>query len=289
MNESAFEQQCLTVVRTLLNAYLLNDREKLQNTVHLLAENFVFIDECNTNTVQGWSALVTGSAIYSYHALNTREDNLYYFAQRLNSYSCVIYGFSATLRCSCICNLSASGLPLINSIHLSIPFDPVCEDERRQDSLTGLLNRKYTENVILYRLQSVPGTHMLFMLDLDNFKYINDYLGHPVGDDILTLVAQILRNAFRNDAVIGRIGGDEFLILAENRLLSRSPEETAQAIIGSVTALLKGYQLEQSCSVGIIPVPPGNYSFDALYRSVDKALYTAKASGKAKYFLGNTE
>lgn len=53
MNESAFEQQCLTVVRTLLNAYLLNDREKLQNTVHLLAENFVFIDECNTNTVQG--------------------------------------------------------------------------------------------------------------------------------------------------------------------------------------------------------------------------------------------
>ena len=211
------------------------DREKLQNMVHLLAENFVFIDECNTNTVQGWSALVTGSAIYSYHALNTREDNLYYFAQRLNSYSCVIYGFSATLRCSCICNLSASGLPLINSIHLSIPFDPVCEDERRQDSLTGLLNRKYTENVILYRLQSVPGTHMLFMLDLDNFKYINDYLGHPVGDDILTLVAQILRNAFRNDAVIGRIGGDEFLILAENRLLSRSPEETAQAIIGSVT------------------------------------------------------
>ena len=289
MNESAFEQQCLTVVRTLLNAYLLNDREKLQNTVHLLAENFVFIDECNTNTVQGWSALVTGSGIYSYHALNTREDSLYYFAQRLNSYSCVIYGFSATLRCSCICSLSASGLPLINSMHLSVPFDPVCEEERRQDSLTGLLNRRYTESAILYQLQSIPGIHLLFMVDLDNFKYINDYLGHPIGDDILTLVAQILRNAFGKDAAIGRVGGDEFLILTEKRRLSRSPEETAQAIIGSVTALLKGYHLEQSCSVGIISVPSGNYGFDALYRSVDKALYTAKASGKAKYFLGNIE
>ena len=289
MNESAFEQQCLTVVQTLLNAYLSGDREKLQNTVHFLSENFVFIDECNTNTVQGWSALVSGSHIRSHHALHNRENNLYYFTQRLNSYNCIIHGFSATLRCYCTCSLSASALPLINCLHLSVPFDPACEQERTRDSLTELLNRMYTEKFMMRCLQKCSSPHVLFMTDLDNFKYINDSLGHPAGDKILTLVARILQNTFGQEAIIGRVGGDEFLILAEESHLTCSPAETAQAVIHSVTALLNSYHLEQSCSIGIVPIPLENYSFDTLYKAVDKALYAAKTSGKAGYYVGNVQ
>ena len=289
MNESAFEQQCLAVVQILLDAYLSGNREKLQNTVHLFSENFVFIDECNANVVQGWSALISGSNICSHHNLCNRKQGLNYLVRSLNSYSCVVYGFAASVRCSCVCSLSASGLPLSNSLHLSVPFDPVCEQERTQDSLTSLLNRMYTEKYMLQRLQTENSPHVLFMTDLDNFKYINDFLGHPVGDEILTLVAQILQKTFGGEAIIGRVGGDEFLILTEESLLSRSPAETAQAVINSVTALLNSYQLVQSCSIGIVPVASGNYSFDTLYKAVDKALYTAKAFGKAGYHIGNIQ
>ncbi len=286
MNNSAFEQNCLDTVQTLLKAYLQNDEEQLQNITPLLAKNFVFIDECNIHLLLGQSVLATGTDIYS---LKDETDALCYDVQRLNTYSCIVYGFSAKLRCSCICSLNPYNQPCIDSLHLSLPFDPFSESERTQDSLTGLLNRMYTEKQILHQLRENTCSHLLFMIDLDNFKCLNDFLGHQTGDNILINVSQILRNKFGKDAVIGRVGGDEFLILVPSEHLSHSPEATAQAVIDSITTLLKQYELSQSCSVGILSVPPDYLSFHSLYQAVDKAMYAAKAAGKASYKFGTLE
>ncbi|MDD4311967.1 MAG: diguanylate cyclase [Eubacteriales bacterium] len=154
-------------------------------------------------------------------------------------------------------------------------------NQLRTDMLTGVLNRgaflDAAQSVFLQPLNG--GLHALVMVDVDHFKRINDKYGHGYGDRVLARICDLLRNALRADDLVGRIGGDEFVLLLKN-VVNR---EALQAKINNLCAQL--YQdvsdkMEISCSFGAATYPQDGSGFDELYRKADTALYAAKEAGR---------
>lgn len=156
------------------------------------------------------------------------------------------------------------------------------------DPLTGLFNKTSTEKYIsewLGASENAGKRAALFMVDIDNFKKVNDVMGHLFGDAILSSTAQVLRGIF-GSAVIGRIGGDEFMIFAE--LCAEGEEEAAgERICTELSSMRRQYfnMLELSASVGAALYPKDGGSFHELYNHADMALYHAKDDGKACWRL----
>lgn len=158
--------------------------------------------------------------------------------------------------------------------------------QARQDPLTGLLNKVATRLSIEHMLcvsQQQCGT--LFIIDLDNFKYINDNFGHLYGDTALSEAADKLKHLFRNSDVIGRIGGDEFLIYVSG--LTRADVcHKADLIIEAFSKIkIKSKSGLINCSIGVSFYPNDGHDFLTLYQHADEALYSAKDSGKGKFHL----
>lgn len=157
----------------------------------------------------------------------------------------------------------------------------------KSDPLTGLRNKVTTEyeiNAFLKRDQG-RGEHALIMLDLDRFKEINDTYGHVMGDVVLQQVAGMLRREFRSTDILGRVGGDEFIIFMK-------AVGDREAVTGHVESLCESMrhhicekhpQARLRCSVGIAYAPVHGTSFMELYQNADHALYTAKANGRDGY------
>ncbi len=152
------------------------------------------------------------------------------------------------------------------------------------DSLTGLLNRgAFVEkfNDILSR--SSPDTqHALIMLDIDNFKTINDTLGHNAGDALLVHIAGKIKYALRSDDLCGRIGGDEFVICLKNMNLGKSLEARVSDLC-SLVCDEHTWGTPISASFGISGFPYDGQTFDELYQKADIALYKAKAKGRGGF------
>lgn len=161
------------------------------------------------------------------------------------------------------------------------------------DSLTGLANRSLLEERIKQELArtirfKIHGA--LLFLDLDNFKNINDSLGHKIGDLLLRQVAERLRSDLREEDMIARLGGDEFVIVLSNLssdkdVVSRQLETVAEKLLGLLLRSyhLDGHELHVSVSIGITLFPNNGNSFDLLLRQADTAMYAAKNSGKNTY------
>lgn len=156
------------------------------------------------------------------------------------------------------------------------------------DELTGLPNRTLIMNQIEHAFDNARRhkKHVaLFFLDLDNFKLVNDTMGHNAGDELLRLAAQRLTEAVRQNDIPARLGGDEFLVVSED--LAR-PED-AEVIAHKVARMFQHpFQVEQrelfaTTSVGIAVFPQDGETADGLLRSADTAMYHAKAAGKNKY------
>ncbi len=151
------------------------------------------------------------------------------------------------------------------------------------DQLTSCLNKVATENYIRNILQIQPDlSHTLFIFDIDNFKAINDNLGHHFGDLVLAEVAKELQSHFRGADIIGRIGGDEFVIFLKNTSNLKLIEEKAK-LIGKT--LQKTYtdgnnKYKISGSIGISIFSQDATNFEDLYIAADKALYQSKSRGK---------
>jgi diguanylate cyclase len=151
------------------------------------------------------------------------------------------------------------------------------------DALTGLANRKLlTESLTESRQAKQPTSAALLMLDLDDFKRVNDSYGHPVGDELLTQTAQRLREAAPETATLARLGGDEFVILFDNA----DREAAAQVANRVVDALRAPYDvdskhLQVSASVGVVVVKRDQALSSAeMLRNADVALYQAKQAGR---------
>jgi diguanylate cyclase (GGDEF)-like protein len=158
------------------------------------------------------------------------------------------------------------------------------------DALTGLPNRALildrADHMLQHARRDNLDTAALF-IDLDNFKTVNDTLGHAAGDELLRAVASRIAGVLRGSDTVGRLGGDEFVVLAEDVSMSAGPELVAERILDVMKEpfYLAGHDatpLSISASIG---VATGRSSAGDLLRDADIALYRAKASGKGCYAL----
>ena len=127
------------------------------------------------------------------------------------------------------------------------------------------------------------------MLDLDNFKSVNDTLGHDVGDLLLQQAAERLSAALRKGDTVARFGGDEYVLLIPDLKLTEDMIPVAQKIINSFSKpfLIDNHQLTVTTSIGIAVYPDNGTDGDILLKNADKAMYQAKQAGRARYKLYN--
>ena len=160
----------------------------------------------------------------------------------------------------------------------------VLREQAMQDSFTKLLNRGALEKHVCEALQERGGDEedVFILLDVDNFKQINDIYGHGVGDMILMRMAGILNEVFGDHSCIGRMGGDEFAIFLRDISGRREIEEKVQKLLEEVRAEKGRMHLrkEPTASVGIAFVPESGSTFVDVYRAADQALYHVKNSTK---------
>lgn len=156
------------------------------------------------------------------------------------------------------------------------------------DNLTGLYNKYATELKIKEILASAEGaqqTHAFLIIDIDHFKSINDHFGHVFGDIILSQIAKKIKGLFRTNDIIGRIGGDEFIVLMKNcmdeKTSSLKAKELCLALENSLTQRGKKYHV--SVSVGIAHYPNNGLTYSELYNHSDIALYCAKEGGRNQF------
>ena len=155
------------------------------------------------------------------------------------------------------------------------------------DSLTGLLNKDTARIRAEQYLASMAENQRAAMLviDLDNFKAVNDQYGHLFGDTVLSHVGGIIRSLFRDSDIMARIGGDEFMVLMRDIPDSSLVEHRCIRLTQTMQQLY-GRQLQQcqfSCSVGVAMVPEHGRSYQKLFQRADRALYQAKDLGKNTY------
>jgi diguanylate cyclase (GGDEF)-like protein/PAS domain S-box-containing protein len=155
---------------------------------------------------------------------------------------------------------------------------------RQADSepLTGLLNRGAMERNIKAFLagEGLGGRHALIMLDFDNFKAVNDTLGHAKGDQLLVSFANGMRRLFRSGDYLSRIGGDEYMIFLKNAGDDVNSLDKAEALREEMQQLSLKIDIPVSISVGIAVYDRDGETFERLYKSADEALYQVKRSGK---------
>ena len=156
------------------------------------------------------------------------------------------------------------------------------------DPLTQLPNRAYlTErlNKILALSRRRAGATAILFIDLDNFKTVNDSLGHPVGDALLVEIARRITATVRDADVVSRLGGDEFLVVLSDIASSEDAAKVAAKLIDAVSreASIDGHPLCVSPSIGISVFPADGDTADDLIRHADSAMYHAKESGRSNY------
>ncbi len=159
------------------------------------------------------------------------------------------------------------------------------EHQAFHDALTGLPNRALFVDRLEHARARADRQHTLvavLFLDLDNFKFVNDSLGHSHGDALLIAVAERLRSCLRTVDTGARLGGDEFTVLLEDVAGGAEALSVAERLAGAlcVPFLLQGRQVVVSASVGVAVSRPGDADSDLL-READLAMYRAKANGKA--------
>ena len=157
------------------------------------------------------------------------------------------------------------------------------------DSLTHLLNRAafmaHLQSSLVQAQQQGERLALLF-IDLDNFKRVNDSLGHLEGDKVLLTVADRLRSALRSSDVIGRFGGDEFVVLLSDGIESRDDVRAvldALLILVEVPVKADGRALSVTPSIGVAMYPEHGEEAADLIQHADTAMYLAKARGRANY------
>ncbi len=159
----------------------------------------------------------------------------------------------------------------------------------QKDALTGVYNKENTQRFIEGILKEKGDTmfHGFLILDIDHFKEINDNYGHIVGDKVLTALGKLLQEHFREEDVVGRIGGDEFVVL----LYNIGSRENMEARVQSLQKKIREMEIKElgekrlSISAGIAFAPKDGCSFMDLYRRADNALYQTKRAGRDGYHV----
>ena len=169
--------------------------------------------------------------------------------------------------------------------------EQVLADLANNDSLTKLPNRRWLMNFLpaaIRRAARGRGRLALFFIDLDNFKVVNDTLGHEAGDELLVQAASLIKGAVRSSDHVVRLGGDEFTVVLEQMEDASDIVRVAESILEALSHQLKPSNNAchtVSASVGISIFPDHGEDADTLIKHADIAMYAAKSAGKGRYFF----
>jgi diguanylate cyclase (GGDEF)-like protein/PAS domain S-box-containing protein len=169
------------------------------------------------------------------------------------------------------------------------------QHDATHDALTGLPNRSFFMQRLskaLEDVQKINGYNVsVLFIDLDRFKYVNDSLGHLVGDQLLKGIAVRLKDCMRPADIVARLGGDEFTILVEGiydiQEVTRIAERIQEKF--SVPFTLRGHDVYSSASIGILHASDKHTSSEDMMRDADTAMYQAKRAGKARHEIFDEE
>jgi diguanylate cyclase (GGDEF)-like protein len=154
----------------------------------------------------------------------------------------------------------------------------------RRDSLTGLWNREASLRALADRLGS-GATPTVLLIDLDGFKSVNDELGHRAGDTVLAVTAERLDRLVTTGGLVGRLGGDEFIVILDETDRAEA-SRLASRLIGAIEETIgaEGRIVQVSASIGVAEASPGNDAALLINRA-DRAMYAAKAAGRGRVHL----
>ncbi|MCM1264450.1 MAG: sensor domain-containing diguanylate cyclase [Butyrivibrio sp.] len=157
------------------------------------------------------------------------------------------------------------------------------EEKADTDLLTGLNNKLATERKIKeYIAQNPNSQSMMFILDIDNFKKINDTMGHAFGDEVLRSLGEQVRVLFRSSDIVGRAGGDEFIVFLKNISDPAAIRKEAKKVENFFQNFKVGEYTKYAAtaSIGVAIFPEEGTDFETIYKAADTALYKAKKGGK---------
>lgn len=192
--------------------------------------------------------------------------------------------------------------PVSKKVYYMSIFSDISERKRHQerldqlahyDELTGLMNRRFlmtTLQLMLERLEKQKSSLALLFIDLDHFKQVNDQFGHHEGDQLLQEASQRILASVRQSDIVGRVGGDEFVVVLSRIENEKVVELIAQKIIDEVSRV---YELSTShyigASIGIAYYPKNGRDVNDLIRHADSAMYRAKSMGRSRFALFSEE
>lgn len=160
------------------------------------------------------------------------------------------------------------------------------------DAMTELLNKKAITSYIQERIASMPSQSIhIGIIDLDNFKYVNDTHGHMVGDEVLITAARIIKEAIIGKGHAGRIGGDEMMIVLEDINDLAELRAVLRTIRTNIEYVYKNSEkdINVTCSMGVASYPDHGTDYESLFKIADKMLYLAKEKGKNRYIIYTPE
>lgn len=160
-------------------------------------------------------------------------------------------------------------------------------DQLQRDTMTGLYDKMATEEHMREALSMVPlHAYAFFIIDIDNFKGVNDRFGHAAGDFAIISFSRTLANSLRESDLVGRIGGDEFAALLPLSSRDIAAQKAAKLVTAlSQTVLFEGQEIPLSASIGVALSTASGGDFETLYRYADAALYHTKHSGKNSFTI----
>lgn len=181
-------------------------------------------------------------------------------------------------------NKVISVLGRIHNIHESATVKKEMQHRVETDLLTGLYNKQAGSEKVSKWLKANPTDKAsMIMLDIDNFKYINDMYGHSIGDEILKEVARLMQACSSEDSILARFGGDEFICFSLESM--SSIEVRVQSFMERLKKEITFLDEEVHCSIGIAEKISEQDSFEDIFNRADNAMYLAKNSGKNRYYI----
>ncbi|MBV8471639.1 MAG: GGDEF domain-containing protein [Burkholderiaceae bacterium] len=189
-----------------------------------------------------------------------------------------------------ILNGEVAAVAFIRDLSVFLQLESKIEYQATHDSLTGLYNRYAFQNQMrsaLLRGQRRKCSLALLLLDLDDFKEVNDSYGHFAGDEVLMETSKRLRSELRDGDILARLGGDEFVILLPEIEAPENAIAVARKLLLNLSKPYKveGFEMNPSASIGISIFPDDAQSTETLMRYADLAMYRAKTQGRNSYAL----
>lgn len=165
-------------------------------------------------------------------------------------------------------------------------------EQAQRDPLTNLYNKSAIRELAVQQIGELGGngSQALLIIDIDNFKGVNDTYGHLCGDALLSDVAGVLKSHFRSSDLVGRIGGDEFLVYLPSIAGKTEVAEKLRGLLAALAALRPFADAPTiSCSIGAAILPKKEADYFALYKCADSALYQIKSQGKNNFAFYDPE